>query len=101
MATIADALNDVQKLQDAISNKINECRDLENSAFICDLMNFRHSLFLWFALACHTRRAERSPHSRSPPVCREILFILRTDRSLAGTYPVGQYFRDVRALEYL
>ena len=65
MATIADTLNGIQKLQHAISSKINECSELENSAFVSDLMNFTTAYF--FGLLSHaTLDALRD---RLIPVC--------------------------------
>lgn len=52
MATIADTLNDIQKLQGAICDKIKDCPKLADRGFICDLMNFTTVHF--FGLLSHT-----------------------------------------------
>ena len=51
MATIADTLNDIQKLQDAMSVKIHDCRELADTVFVRDLMNFTTIYF--FSLLSH------------------------------------------------
>ena len=51
MATIADTLNDIQKLQDGMSAKCKACEALADSKFIHDLMNFTTVYF--FALLAH------------------------------------------------
>ena len=51
MTNIADTLNDIQKLQDSMSERINDCRELSESRFISDLMNFTTVYF--FSLLSH------------------------------------------------
>ena len=51
MATIADTLNDIQKLQNAISSKIDNCEELAGDMFVQDLMNFTTIYF--FSLLSH------------------------------------------------
>ena len=52
MATIAETLNDIQKLQDEMSAKLKNCEELADSVFIRDLMNFTSVYF--FGLLAHT-----------------------------------------------
>ena len=52
MATIADTLNDIQKLQEEISSKRMESKECSNSTFTRDLMNFTTICF--FELLAHT-----------------------------------------------
>lgn len=52
MATIADTLFDIQKLQAEISSKQLECMECSDSKFINDLMNFTTIYF--FELLAHT-----------------------------------------------
>lgn len=51
MATIADTLNDIQKLQNDISRKLENSAELESSKFVRDLMNFTTVQF--FTLLSH------------------------------------------------
>ena len=51
MAKIADTLNDIQKLQDLMSERVNDCRELSDGRFIRDLMNFTTVYF--FSLLSH------------------------------------------------
>lgn len=52
MATIADTLNDIQKLQEEISSKRMESKECSDSPFTRDLMNFTTIYF--FELLAHT-----------------------------------------------
>ena len=51
MATVADTLNDIQKLQDAMTGKFHDCKEPSETAFVRDLMNFTTIYF--FNLLSH------------------------------------------------
>ena len=101
VVTIADTLNDIEKLQDVIADTVKLHRGLSDNQFIHDLMNF--TTIYYFSMLSHaTLDKPENPHpAGTGPVRSEVLLTVRAGGHAERVASDREHLRDVCSVEHL